>query len=296
MNTMIKLLMAGTLTFGTLFGIGQINTMEKQPLTLVQASQTRKVITLSQAKKIALKKVNGTIKKAKLDGNEYDIEIQKGNYIYDIEINKYTGKIVDYDKEKVTVKKTKSSTKKVTLAQAKTIALKRVNGTIQKTRTNQEDYSIYIKKGVYLYEVEVSRKIGKITEIEKEKIKTKQSITLSQAKKLALQRINGKIIKTETDTDEYTITIEKGNYLYEIEIDRSSGKIKEIDKEKRQATKGISRAKAQQIALNKINGKIVSIEYDEEDHEYSVEIVKNHIEYEITISAQSGKVLEIEKD
>lgn len=49
--------------------------------------------------------------------------------------------------------------------------------------------------------------------------------------------------------------------------------------------------------LDKVpGGKIVKFKYDEDDKEYEGEIIKGKIEYEITINAITGKILEFEID
>ena len=133
-----------------------------------------------------------------------------------------------------------------TLQEAKQIALNYVNGTITKTKEDNDDYTIYVKKDNYLYEIEVNKKTGKIEEVDKEKIKTTSSnITLSQAKELALKEVNGTIISTKRDDDDYEITIQKDNYTYEIEVSKKTGKITDIDKEKVATTVNIiSKSKA----------------------------------------------------
>lgn len=59
----------------------------------------------------------------------------------------------------------------------------------------------------------------------------------------------------------------------------------------------ISAEKAKSIILDKVpGGKIVKFKYDEDDKEYKGEIIKGKTEYEITINAITGKILEFEID
>ena len=185
-----------------------------------------------------------------------------------------------------------------TLQEAKQIALNYVNGTITKTKEDNDDYTIYVKKDNYLYEIEVNIKTGKIEEVDKEKIKTTSSnITLSQAKELALKEVNGKIISTKTDDDDYEITVQKDGYIYEIEVNKKTGKITDIDKEKvKTSVDIISANKAKEIALKEVSGTVVSVDYDDDDYKYDVEIVKDNIEYEVEIDAKNGNVIKVEKD
>lgn len=54
--------------------------------------------------------------------------------------------------------------------------------------------------------------------------------------------------------------------------------------------------KAKAIALSVASGTITDFDFDEEDLEYEVEIELGGLEYEITIDAKTGKILEIEID
>lgn len=185
----------------------------------------------------------------------------------------------------------------ITLDKAKEIALSYVNGTIVKTSQDEDDYEIDVQKDGYIYEIEVHKYSGKITNVEKEKEHT-STISLEKAKQLALSQVNGKIIDVKIESDEYQMTVEKDNIYYEIEIDRQSGTIKDIDRERVQtsSTAIISKDQVKNIALNQINGQVMSIDYDDENQEYEIEIKKDDIEYEITIDAVEGKVLKVEKD
>ena len=276
MNTLTKLLLSGLISLGVITGVYAHN---------VQS------ISLDEAKKIALENIDGHIQDAQEDGDDYEITIEKDQTIYDIEIDKTSGEVKEINQED-----RETSSQAMTLEEAKQLALKEVNGKIISTKSDSDDYEITIEKDDYIYEIEIDKTTGKMTDIEKEK-KTTSKITLEEAKQLALKEVNGKIISTKSDSDEYEITIEKDAYIYEIEVNKNTGTITDIDKDKQKTTTiNISKAKAQDIALKQMNGKVVKVEYDQEDGEYSVEIVKNHIEYEVSIDADNGKVLKVEKD
>lgn len=184
----------------------------------------------------------------------------------------------------------------ISLEEAKKIALENIDGHIQDAQEDGDDYEITIQKDQTIYDIEIDKTSGEVKEINQEDMETSsQAMTLEEAKQLALKEVNGKIISTKSDSDEYEITIEKNAYIYEIDIDKATGTITDIDKDKQTKT-NISKAKAQDIALKQMNGKVVKVEYDQDDGEYSIEIVKDSIEYEVSIDAQNGKVLEVEKD
>lgn len=125
-----------------------------------------------------------------------------------------------------------------------------------------------------------------------------KSVSYAEAKKIALKKVNGKIIEADryADDGEYEFEIRKGNYIYEVEVEKRTGKAYITDKEYKPVKKvNISRDEAKKIALKKVpNAKITKLELD--DGKYDVEMVKGNYEYELEISAKTGKILEYERD
>ena len=64
-------------------------------------TQTPQLITLDQAKQIALSKASGTVVKAELDDDDlvYEIEIRNGKMEYDFEIDAKTSAILSYEED-----------------------------------------------------------------------------------------------------------------------------------------------------------------------------------------------------
>ncbi|KOY84189.1 PepSY domain-containing protein [Lysinibacillus sp. FSL H8-0500] len=60
---------------------------------------TTKMITKEQAIEAALKKVQGTVTKIKLDGGFYEIEIRDGQYEYEVDVNAISGEIVTFEQD-----------------------------------------------------------------------------------------------------------------------------------------------------------------------------------------------------
>ncbi len=148
-------------------------------------------------------------------------------------------------------------------------------------------------------------------------ISTNPYISKEEASKIALELVNGEIIKIELDdlrddddTPEYEIYIRKDGVKYEIEIDAFTGRVKEFESDDDQASNGqsiggrsiISADEAKKIALGRVNGEIVKFELDDDDLdddddiEYEIEIRKDGIEYEIKIDAFTGLITEFEED
>lgn len=153
----------------------------------------------------------------------------KGDYFYEVKIDKDSGKIVKEEQERL-------KPAKYSIEQAKDMALKEVKGKVIKAKTDAEEYHIYIEKDKKIYEVEVDRVTGVIDHIELEYEETNNGIGLDQAKKIALNKVGGgTIISVDDDHDSYEIEIEYKGYLYEVEIHKSNGKIIDFDKKKKRS-------------------------------------------------------------
>ena len=119
-----------------------------------------------------------------------------------------------------------------------------------------------------------------------------------------LKKVPGaKIVKFKLDNDktpEYEGELKKGNYKYEISVNAKTGKITEYEKEKiKTSSKYIGTKKAKEIMLKKVPGAtIVEFEFDKDDDTpvYEAELKKGKYEYEITVNAITGKIVEFEKD
>ena len=222
-------------------GLGVVLTSSTVLSQVVAVDAASKLIGSTKAKEIMLKKVPGAkIVKFRLDNDrtpEYEGELTKGSYKYEIDVNAKTGKITDYEKEKIKT----SSSKYIGETKAKEIMLKKVPGAkIVKFKLDKDDTPEYegeLTKGSYKYEISVNAKSGKITDYEKEKIKTssKKLIGESKAKEIMLKKVPGaKIVKFELDNDktpEYEGELRKGKYEYEISVNAITGKITDFEKD-----------------------------------------------------------------
>lgn len=147
--------------------------------------------------------------------------------------------------------------------------------------------------------------------------KPKTIISIEKAKEIALEVVNGKIIKIELDNlddddgPEYEIEILGENAEYEIEIDAYTGQVKKFkkdyhdyeDKEEKNSTekpenstkKRISQDQAKKIAFELTGGGTIT-DFESDDDEYEIEIRNKGYEYEIEIDAYSGEILDFEKE
>lgn len=210
-------------------------------------------ISESKAKSIALNRANvskSSVKKwtkTKLDKSdrEWDIEFRTANYKYEVEINSHTGRVKDFDKDRISTAKTISRTK------AKSLALKAVHVSSKNVKTwvkvkhdiGDREWDLEFKTANYKYEVELHDRTGAILDTEKKAL-PKQStnyIGLDKAKAIALEHakqnstINGDVTYTKAKLDRddgvacYDIEFIYNGYEYEYEINAVSGNIMEWD-------------------------------------------------------------------
>ena len=133
-----------------------------------------------RAREIALELVNGEIVEFKLDDYddgdddaEYKIKIIANGYKYKIEIDAYTGKVIEFERDgKANIKNNKQLIGEV---RAREIALDLVNGKIVEFKLDDYDdddddpkYEIEIISNGYEYEIEIDAYTGKVLEFEKD--------------------------------------------------------------------------------------------------------------------------------
>ncbi|MER1999387.1 MAG: PepSY domain-containing protein [Lysinibacillus sp.] len=142
-------------------------------------------------------------------------------------------------------------------------------------------------------------------------------ITAAEAKKLALQEFDGKIVEFDFDHDDriphYEFDIKNGSEKAEVEVEADSGKViitevesveKLDDKVNNTSTdtntpeNQISKAEAIKIANTVATGTVVKVELDADDSRlsYDIELRDGNIEYDVEIDAHTGQVIEFERD
>lgn len=204
------------------------------------------------------------------------------------------------------------------ISQAKKKALKEVkNATVTDIEMDYENgvsvYDVTLFKGTKEYEIVYRAKDGKKLEYsweEKNLASVDESKTLSkkQCKKLAKAKVKGASLTSITqDYDDgramYKVKLKKGSKKYTLEYLINGKKLIEykweITKSQSSGSKYIGAAKAKKIALAEVpGGTVVKCEFDNDDGvpEYEVEIIANGVEYEFTIHAKTGKILERDID
>ena len=158
--------------------------------TVVDAASTKEdLLTLKEAKELALQQVEGKVTEIELETDDgrkhYDIEIKDGTYEYDLEIDAITGKVLklekDRDDDKRTTAKTSTKESKVegskrvilTKDQAIAIAMKQAKGKVTDFELDDDDdrkvYEIEIEDGKYEYEFEIDAFTGEVLDFEKDR-------------------------------------------------------------------------------------------------------------------------------
>jgi len=143
-------------------------------------------------------------------------------------------------------------------------------------------------------------------------------ISLTQAIDIAKQNAKGDLVSAEFDyddedgngaaTSEYEVEFISNGMAYEIKIDANTGKVIETDEEKLDKKdmaeySALMQAKvtltsAMQTASQSVNGKIIGVEFELEKGQalYDIEVVKDNQIYDVSIDANTGKVLSSQVD
>ena len=185
----------------------------------------------------------------------YDIEFVSGGYEYEFEIDAKSGKILEFDRERVDKKPSVDTSKFISVEEAKAAALKRASldaskVTFTKAELDIDDrtphYDIEFVSGGYEYEVEVNAKNGRIIDFDRELDDSKPAdpseyISADAAKKAALghaglTEAQVTELKAELDTDSltahYDVEFKCGGFEYEYKINAKSGKVISFEKER----------------------------------------------------------------
>lgn len=112
-----------------------------------------------------------------------------------------------------------------------------------------------------------------------------------KARATALNQVSG-TVKFEYEDDEYIFLIEKDNTISEVEIDRTSGFVDDV--ETVTYKNEITYDKAQSIALTKVNGTIKEAGIDDDEYDFTIE--KDRVLYEIEIDSHNGNIRKVEQE
>ena len=257
-----------------------------------------KQVTPEVAKSIMLNKVPGAnILEFSYDGDDktpkYDGTLIKDNYEYEIDVNAKTGQIIKFEKEAIfthnsngnannasantqqstTQNNNASTTRKAYIGEskAKSIMLNKVPGaTISKFYLDNDatpEYDGELIKGDYEYDISVDAVTGEIREFSKERIRNYNNPTIN----------NSTSTNSNTNVNNNVTTNNNGittNTTY------------------------IGESKAKSIMLSKVPGATIrGFHFDNDSTpEYEAELIKDGYEYDISVNALTGGIIEFSKE
>ncbi len=218
---------------------------------------------------------------------------------------------------------------KYSVQDAVDLAGERFEGVVTEVELDEDDgiyhYDIEMENGKDEYEVEINAEDLSIMKEEtdrdddRESVKENQEmntaetdagqISMDEAVKIAKDEVGGGDVydnEFDEDDNEYDIEVIHDGSEYELQINASTGEVKEIEQDdddrddsgsREAAGSFISSDEAAGIALDAAGGGTVKEwELDKEDNEYDFEIDYDGHEYEVEINATSGEVLDVEQD
>lgn len=283
----------------------QTNTNSQQQTSQQTQTQTTSV-TLESAKNTALsdagvKASEATFTKSKLDYDDgrkvYDIEFYTASYEYEYEIDANTGDVYSKNRETLPVKSTKPATSgQTTTSQPESNAQSNTSNTAQNNTSGQ-----------------TSQKPAETSAQSEITLETAKSTALSDA---GVNASDATFTKAVLDYDDgrkvYDIEFYTSTHEYDYEINAATGKIIKRDAEAfrvNQGTQGnntgnfIGVEQAKSIALShaglsaeSVTFQKAKVEKDDGYTVYEVEFFSNGIEYEYTIDAVSGTIMEYDSD
>ena len=148
-------------------------------------------------------------------------------------------------------------------------------------------------------------------------------ISLTQAISIAKKNTKGDLVSAEFDyeeeddddkkskgaaTSEYEVEFISNGSAYEVKVDANTGKViktkqEKLDKEDMAEYSAMKQAKvsltsAMQKAAQSVNGKVIGAEFELEKGQatYDIEVLKNNQIYDVSIDANTGKVLSSQVD
>jgi len=285
-----NLLIAGIAGFTILGGVASVNAISNTSSNsepIIQKEERSSIITMEKAEEIAINKIGGTIKNIELDKENgkliYEVDLSVSGYEdIEVDIDALSGEIIKVEKE--LIKETKEKMKETNIKPQKSNENTMITDSNSKPIVKKEERSSIITA-------------EKATEIAINKIG-------GELKNIELEKENGKTI--------YEVDLAVSGYKdIELDIDALSGEIIKVEKELKKETKEkmketnvkpqksnenttITEEKAISIALGDLNGKVIEVDFDEDDNEYEIEYITDNKKVEIKIHSQTGKILEEE--
>lgn len=274
-----------------------------------------KQVTPEVAKSIMLNKVPGAnILEFSYDGDDktpkYDGTLIKDNYEYEVDVNAKTGQIIKFEKEAIfthnsngnannasadtqqsttqqstTQNNNASTTRKAYIGEskAKSIMLNKVPGaTISKFYLDNDatpEYDGELIKGDYEYNISVDAVTGEIREFSKERIRNYNNPTIN----------NSTSTNSNTNANNNVATNNNTNVNNNVTTNNNGITTN---------TTYIGESKAKSIMLSKVPGATIrGFHFDNDSTpEYEAELIKDGYEYDISVNALTGGIIEFSKE
>lgn len=199
---MKKLLIGLTISAAVFGGFVLAQSMTSGSAANQEAAST-KLMTEQEAKDLALKEVNGTIKEAEFDGDEkrphYEFDIQSNQEEVSVEVDVETGNVTITEREAVQT------------------------ADLKQPAQDKDDQEEAVQK----VEKVPATSAAKQTDV----------ITKAEAIKSAKTVAKGTVTKAELDKDDddntttYELEFKDGNVEYDVEVDAYTGKVLEVDQD-----------------------------------------------------------------
>lgn len=269
---MILIVIAGVITAG---GVALASDGAGTP-TSGSAESTEatanEMITLQEAKEIALEEVDGVVKEVQLDKDDgkyyYEVDIHDGTFEYEVDVDAFTGEIIDFEKD--------SSTKNIgkygdilSMDEAIKIAQEEApHAFFVEVELDEDDgrvmYEIDMLDDEFKYELDIDARTGEVVDSEKK----------------ANKHAGKKGTNNSADVEVLELNPE------------AKGEKSEAPAREKQSTLTMDEAIA--IAKQHGSGDITDVERD--DGVYEIEMEDGDIEYEIEIDMYTGEIVSFEKD
>ena len=195
----------------------------------------------------------------------------------------------------------------ITKTQAEQNALRAVGvGTVKQAYIEKEMgklvWAVDIWGAANYYQVWVDAHTGVILKVILH-LPPSQTVTKQQAEQIASKAVGGgKVMQAQRDQwkgyEIWDVAINQPGWEYDVYVDAHTGAVLKIIKQGNATSmKFISKAKAEQIALNAVGGGavlLVVLEKSDNPPDWSVDVKDtNGNEYEVKVNAQTGKVIAI---
>lgn len=243
---------------------------------------------------------------------------------YEVEMNPASGAVAKLACDPVDDSGSVNVTRTEAEAEAAALAMW-PNAAVQSVRLDTDDgrfmYKVYFATDAFYGTAEVNPETGALVEWELDytaEEATQSAVDEQGARQLVLDRLSsGSITAIRAERDDGRLIFEgkatDDSYLYEFEIDASTGRFLEWERERLKesavATSApggktgesglIGTAAAKDIALTRAGGgNVTSIKLDREDGRqvYEGKVIDGDFEYEFEIDADTGEVLDWEKE